>query len=82
MNGPCSACGDGDTALKYHSHDVRDPRITVEQGRFSAERLYTLAELETLAKEWRDENEATVDAQWTVSHLFAWLKKREREVEE
>lgn len=24
INGPCSACGDGDTAMKYHNHDA-DP---------------------------------------------------------
>lgn len=44
------------------------------------ERRYTLAEIEQLAIQWRDENEATTDAQWIVSHLIAWLKKREREV--
>lgn len=39
---------------------------------------YTLAELIELAKQWRDENGATTDAQWVVSHLFQWLAKREQ----
>lgn len=43
---------------------------------------YTLAELEGWAKQWAIENEATNDARWIVSHLFAWLKRREKEKRE
>lgn len=42
-------------------------------------RRYTLEQVETLAKEWAVENEATNDARWIVSGLIAWLAKRERE---
>lgn len=66
LSGPCSACGDGDVNLRFHSHD------DVERQR------YTLDEIERLARRWRDENEATNDAQWIVTHLLAWLRKQER----
>lgn len=42
------------------------------------ERRYTLAQIEQLAVQWRNENEVTNDAQWVVSHLLAWLAKREQ----
>lgn len=40
---------------------------------------YTLAELEQLAKQWRDELGLTSEdgAPWAVSHLLQWLQKRE-----
>lgn len=32
--GPCSACGDGDTAMKYHNHDDDNNLLTfrIEKG--------------------------------------------------
>lgn len=43
MYGPCSACGDGDTAQKYHKHDRRPPRsYTVGQVKDHAERFVRL----------------------------------------
>lgn len=40
---------------------------------------YTLKEIEVLAKEWRDANHVPNDIQLAVSHLLAWLARRERE---
>lgn len=56
----------------------REPYWLCSSGAVT-ERLYTLAEIEALAKQWRDENEVTNDAQWIVSHLITWLARREKE---
>lgn len=52
---------------------------TGDEQRQQPVRLYTLARLEQLAKQWRDELGLTSEdgAPWAVSHLLAWLKKRE-----
>ena len=71
FRGPCSACGDGDTAMKYHNHD--NPRLVQPSP------SYTLVELMELAKQWRDEEDGIDShAQWAVSSLLAWLARREQ----
>lgn len=60
-------------------HDIRDPLITTQQGRFSDERLYTLKEVEELGREWAKTRDLTSNDRWLISHLFAWLKRREKE---
>lgn len=58
---------------------MKDNQITPAQVKVSASPSYTLAELNELAKQWANENEATNDARWIVSGLLAWLGKKERE---
>lgn len=52
-----------------------------DEGYGPAQRLYTLAEIDQLAKQWRDENHISVDTQFAVSHLLLWLQQREKERE-
>lgn len=67
---PCSACGDGDTALRYHTHDPLP-------------KSYTLDDLTRLAAEWITEQEGDVEMlKWTFSIFIEWARKREREVGE
>lgn len=69
INEPCSACGDGDTAMEYHDHDPLLPS-------------YTLADLERLGREYGDEclvqEDSTIEA-LVMSHFVRWLAKKERE---
>lgn len=67
FNGPCSACGDGDTAMRYHNHEIQP-------------KSYTLAELEQLTDEYVAkvaEPDSLVD--WRMSDFIAWLKRQEKE---
>lgn len=71
--GPCSACGDGDTAQKYHSHDLR----------LVQPKSYTLASIEALAFDYCNDatSAARLDDRLRLSLFIQWLQKREREVE-
>lgn len=75
MNGPCSACGDGDTALRYHSHD--------DTLRLVQPPSYTLASIEALALDYCNDatSAARLDDRLRLSLFIQWLKKREKEVE-
>lgn len=68
INEPCSACGDGDTAMKYHDHDPPSPS-------------YTLAELEALAKHFDTALRLGTVEQLALSTFLAWLASREKERE-
>lgn len=73
INGPCSACSDGDTAMKYHDHEPLSPS-------------YTLAELEQLAQRYTREYQMSIDDELgeflQLSPFIAWLAKKEREANE
>lgn len=68
FHGPCSACGDGDTAMKYHDHEPPPPS-------------YTLAELRELSKEYLATSQLTdtLTPELILLSLLAWLGKKERE---
>ena len=69
INGPCSACGDGDTAMKYHDHDPPSPS-------------YTLADLERLGREFSvvcQTQEDSVIEGLALSKFAKWVGKKERE---
>lgn len=66
INGPCSACGDGDTAVKYHDHEVSSPS-------------YTLAELMELGHEWARSTGGELTDDMAVSWFLLWLAKKEKE---
>lgn len=74
MYGPCSACGDGDTALKYHNHEP-SPRSYV---------VYGIHDIELLAQQWCDstDNRHTrsdaLQRRLTLSVFIEWLAKREQ----
>ena len=57
---------------------MKDNQITPARVKVSESKSYTLAELNELAKQWANENEATNDARWIVSGLLAWLGKKGR----
>lgn len=73
-DGPCSPCGDGDTALEYHTHEPPSPK-------------YTLKEIEALAWVFVDGNDASGDQdapdaiklRMFMGAFVAWLARRERE---
>lgn len=66
LHGPCSACDNGDTAMRYHNHQPSQ--------------MYTLTEIEQLAREYvkdcRIEN--SYDIPLSLSLFLTWLAKRER----
>lgn len=66
-HGPCSPCGDGDTALEYHTHEPSSPS-------------YTLKEIEALAHEFIGEPEIdNYERRLLLSVFVQWLARRERE---
>lgn len=78
MNSPCSACGDGDTEMKYHSHGLRG--IATAQARLSTEKLYTLAEIGALAGEFiSSPGIDNYERRLLLSVFISWLQKREEE---
>lgn len=68
--GPCSACGDGDTAMVYHTHGPRP-------------KSYTLDDLEQLAREFitqqQHQSEYPTRLQLVLSLFIQWARKREKE---
>lgn len=73
--GPCSACGDGDTAMEYHNHEP-------------LQRSYTLGELRDLTQLFLNDMqgrghvttygpESLTD--WKFETFLQWLARRERE---
>lgn len=66
---PCSPCGDGDTAMRYHNHDPLP-------------RSYTLDEIKLLAMEFVDDDSAdNFERQLLLSVFIEWLQQREKEGE-
>lgn len=63
--------------MVYHGDNYDGLRITTQQGRMSPSRLYTLAEIEGLAKEYVSEAANRTTDQLVLSLWLAWLKKRE-----
>lgn len=64
--GPCSACGDGDTAMQFHSHEPSRP---VEEVDWKARADSLAAELEQVRQE-RDALRAEIEGR-----EFAWIQK-------
>lgn len=62
---------------------IHDPRITTQQGRFSDEQLYTLAEIEELAERYADTLEtpdcSKLAVQVTLLKFVEWLQTQEKE---
>ena len=74
INGPCSACGDGDTAMEYHDHEPPSPS-------------YTLADLRVLAHGFLQTSDSGigtdgVEMRLKLSIFLAWLARKEREANE
>lgn len=67
MYGPCSACGDGDTAMKYHNHEPSPRSYTVGQMKDYADRFVRLNPVR---------NDLTPEL--CLSIFLAWLAKREQ----
>lgn len=57
----------------------QDFRITTEQGRMSAERLYTLADIEALARHYCESaiSTARLDDRLRLSLFIQWLRRQE-----
>lgn len=79
MYGPCSACGDGDTAQRYHKH--YGPRAVPSSP------SYTLGELRSSMEEFLNDmktrGHATVFGSdsltdWKFETYLQWLAKREQ----
>lgn len=66
FRGPCSACGDGDTAMKYHDHKPQPSRYTVD-------------EITKLAKQFAHEGKIdNMEGALAIGIFLAWLAKREQ----
>lgn len=59
-------------------HNIRDPRTTTQQGRFSDEQLYTLREVEELAREYKDSHpRGRAMTSMVLKGFIGWVRQRE-----